>query len=350
MAAFSLLLTCWPCWRRWRRNHAAPDTAVVLQLSEGAVADIVAAGVLPEAAEAVAALQGAARGDVASAESLADPLTLLRFLNSRAGDLEAAIAMRRDALAWRGAGRIRRLMALHGSGEDYGEDGGRMGDPMAWNWHPHSATPEALLIARHGFFVRLPDVKGEDGAPVAIWRIGQLDVKGIDREGLQGVLQDGMIAHIEDLLQAGRSASLCAGRLVRARVVVDVRGISLQMLSHRHLLQGVLDVVIRRVPEIAASITIVRCPSTIAFLFRIVSPALTEVMRRKIRFSSENFAADLRKHASLEAAVLPVFLGGSGSDSPICRCTRVPVDAWRRTAQTAAPVCLTWSDPSICNG
>ena len=48
----------------------------------------------------------------------------------------------------------------------------------------------------------------------------------------------------------------------------------------------------------------------------------------KVCILGNNFAKDLQKHAGLDVAVLPEFLGGTGSSAGIGEVLPVPADAW----------------------
>merc|ERR1712151_67933 len=110
----------------------------------------------------------------------------------------AAALMYQETCAWRASYGIQELMSTHGTGELYGADGSRTGDPTSWQWCRTARTQHAEVAARYGFFGRLRTC-APDGGPVAIWRVP--DLGGIKREGLASLLQDAFVAHIEDLLQ-----------------------------------------------------------------------------------------------------------------------------------------------------
>eukprot|EP00443_Scrippsiella_acuminata_P121981 CAMPEP_0115752320 /NCGR_PEP_ID=MMETSP0272-20121206/95728_1 /TAXON_ID=71861 /ORGANISM="Scrippsiella trochoidea, Strain CCMP3099" /LENGTH=199 /DNA_ID=CAMNT_0003197561 /DNA_START=8 /DNA_END=605 /DNA_ORIENTATION=+ len=84
-------------------------------------AEVLTAGVPEEQAAEITKLS-----EVIAAEGtapLADPLTLLRFFNARGRDVAAAAAMHREAVEWRRSYGVARLMAEHGEGGEYREDG-----------------------------------------------------------------------------------------------------------------------------------------------------------------------------------------------------------------------------------
>ena len=54
----------------------------------------------------------------------------------------------------------------------------------------------------------------------------------LTREELDEAVKRGFIAHLECLLQRGRRASVRHGRLVRARLIIDVDGVGLGLLRN----------------------------------------------------------------------------------------------------------------------
>lgn len=258
-------------------------------------------------------------------EPVSDPFMLLRFYGARDGDLDAAAFMYRETVAWRASFSIRKAMQVHGSGEEYHQDGSRAtSDSTQWLWHRDSTTNEASFAQRHGFWGRLsrPD---SDGAPIAVWRLGAFDMAGIAREGLEELMMQAFAAHMEDLLQTARALSRRKGRLIRCRLVIDAQGFSMGILKHRTVLQRIMGTGKRHFPEINATVTIVRAPLVFTRLFALAKPLLTPVMKRKICILGNDFARGLLDHGRLEVSALPVFLGGSVPDKEVCSAASVPI-------------------------
>merc|ERR1740139_1238658 len=116
-------------------------------------------------------------------------MTLWRFLNAREGILEESVEMYRETQDWRATYTIKEVMGLHGSGEAYFEDGSRDSqDPTMWRWQRDAHSPEAKLMHSIGFWGRLSK-RADDGAPVAVWRPGALDIAGVVREDIAGVMK-----------------------------------------------------------------------------------------------------------------------------------------------------------------
>ncbi|CAE8603214.1 unnamed protein product, partial [Polarella glacialis] len=284
------------------------------------------AGVPSDSAEAVAQLAEAvgAQGQ----EPLSDPLTLLRFYNARGKDVKEAAAMYQQAIEWRRSYSIREVMAEHGLGEDYQEDGVRATTTASWRWQSEPRSPGAKLAYLYGFFGRL-DAPSEGGAPVLVWRAGAADYAGLVREGLVPALTRAFVAHLEDALQSSRAASLREGQLLRARLIVDSSGLGIGCVRFLPILREILTLGKFYFPEVTASVTVVRAPWVAAKLYAALRPRLTPLMQEKIFILGEDFQEGLERHSGLSLAALPTFLGGSADDTAVGKALPVPVGAGR---------------------
>lgn len=310
---------------------AAPESAPLAgaqpAVAPKSVEEVLAAGVPPSSASAIASLTTAI--GCQGCEPLCDPLTLLRFYNARDQDVEAAAAMHAETVAWRAEYSIHDIMSAFGDAGEYTKDGARATDVASWNWRRNPSSPEAREAIRFAFFGRLR-ATGSDGAPILVWRAGVADYAGFVREGLVDLLTKAWVVHIEDALQAARAASLQSGRLVRARLVVDARGFGLSSLRYLPILRQIISLGKANFPEVTASITVIRAPSAIATLYRLVKPLLTPLMQAKICILGNDFQAGLKEHAELDLHMLPPSLGGSRDDcneSDLGGAEAVPVGA-----------------------
>eukprot|EP00439_Symbiodinium_sp_Y106_P077928 s65_g16.t2 len=206
-----------------------------------------------------------------SLEPLADPLMLLRFYLARAQQVEAAAAMHSETVAWREDFGLQSVMSDYGSGEIYHISGTRRSNAMTWE----PQTDVAKRAAPYVFFGRLR-AKAPDGGPVLVWQAGAADYGGFVREGLVDEMIRAFVAHFEDALQSSRAASLKAGHLVQARVVVDCSGFGFENLKHLHILRHIVHVIERHFPEVSRSVTVVRAPWSVVSLYNIVSPWLSQ--------------------------------------------------------------------------
>ena len=102
---------------------------------------------------------------------------------------------------------------------------------------------------------------------------------------------------------------------MRARVVVDLAGLTLAGLGYVGEAKEITGLGKHYFPESVVSTTVVNAPWAFAQVFKLVSPLLTPVQRRKIRVLGTDFEAGLLEHAGLPLAALPRFLGGTTPDS-----------------------------------
>jgi hypothetical protein len=281
----------------------------------------IAAGVPYEKAAGVASLAELLGSK--GVEPLSDPLTLMRFYTAREENVPAAALMYQEACAWRASYSIDSLMYKHGAGEHYAVNGNRLGEPTSWQWRRTVSSVGAKLASQYGFFGRLLAI-APDGGPIAIWRVPDLD--GIKRAGLEKVLQDAFLAHMEDLLQAGRSESMKRKKLVRARIIIDANGVGTAVLRHREVFTPLIQMMKKYFPEVSASVSIVRAPWIFSTIFQAVSPLLTPVMKRKVCIIGQSFQSKLQEHSTVPLDCLPSFLGGRAGNckDELCAALKVP--------------------------
>ncbi|CAE7255325.1 sec14 [Symbiodinium sp. CCMP2456] len=257
-------------------------------------------------------------------EPLADPLTLLRFLRARHGNVPAAAHMYRDTLAWRSSFCISSVMNAFGSGGEYHRDGARATDTSKWTWAPSPSTPESRMAARHAFWGRLlaPDME----EPVLIWRAGSADYEGMVREGIVDLMIEAFVAHLEDAFQAVRACSLKSKKLLKARVIIDCKGFGFENVRYIPILRKIIVMATSYFPEISASVTVVRAPSFLATFYGLVRPLLPKMLQDKVSILGNNFEKGLYERTGLEMDSWPTFLGGTVDC--VEEVQRVPRKAW----------------------
>mmetsp|Transcript_21484 Transcript_21484/g.44790 ORF Transcript_21484/g.44790 Transcript_21484/m.44790 type:complete len:318 (-) Transcript_21484:45-998(-) len=266
--------------------------------------------------------------DTTILEPLCDPLTLLRFLRARDGNVDAAVKMYTSTMKWR-ATKLHGLMQTYGCDDEsqYAPTGIRSTPATTWTWRRRTeGNPQAELMQKIGFFGRL-SVNGPDDAPVAIWRLGKCDLYGIRDNNLVESVCDAFAVHLEDLFQAGRAASLKNKKMVRARLIVDVSGAGLKMVPLLKTLKAIIGVGKEFFPEVTASATIINTPWVFSTLWALVTPLLTKVMQAKVCLLGSSWnsgdAGDFTAHSGMQISDLPTFLGGNLPDSEIGLCEPV---------------------------
>ena len=286
---------------------ASPGTGVLLALQRD--------GVPAEDAPKVKELQTRLAADIETYgdAALSDATTLLRFLRAREHDVAEAAKMWRAAHAWR-EHHVRTALAECGAAD--------AGSTEGWRWRQHAdagaaPTPRGRLALAHGMGLRL-DAAAADGSPVLYWALGELDVAGVAREDLADCLLMRQVAHLEDALQASRAVSRAEKRLVRCRLVIDLRGLRvLALLRRLGVVKRITAIGKTYFPEVTASATLINAPAGVETLWRGVSVFLNAAMRAKVRIVGRDYREALTDHAKIEDYdLLPVRLGGKAPDPP----------------------------------
>eukprot|EP00930_Biecheleria_cincta_P071667 TRINITY_DN59133_c0_g1_i1.p1 TRINITY_DN59133_c0_g1~~TRINITY_DN59133_c0_g1_i1.p1 ORF type:complete len:360 (-),score=48.34 TRINITY_DN59133_c0_g1_i1:76-1155(-) len=303
-----------------RRTACASETDVSYP---GTAADMVQAGVPAEFAASIVELSSAVSAK--NTEPVSDPLTLLRFFFSSSQDVDKAAAMYHQAVAWRSEYSICPVMERHGDAGQYHADGCRRTDVANWIWRRNpGASPEAALAQRHCFFGRLGRT-APDGGPVMVWRLGQADWAGYERENLFDTLMPALAAHFEDSFQAVRAASLRRGALVSARLVVDARGVKFSVVRCIKFFRIVVDIIAPHYPEMFTSVSVIRAPGFVTALWPMIRPIVPPKAQGKVAFFGEDYASNLLAHAGIDQSILPKSLGGDAEDDEVCEAAPVPV-------------------------
>merc|ERR1711938_81780 len=290
-----------------RHAPASPGTGVLLALQRD--------GVPAEDAPKVKELQTLLAADIEKYgdAALADATTLLRFLRAREHDVAAAATMWRAAHAWR-EHHVRTALAECGADD--------AGSTEGWRWRQHvdagaAPTPRGRLALAHGMGLRL-DAAAADGSPVLYWALGELDVAGVAREDLADCLLMRQVAHLEDALQASRAISRAEKRLVRCRLIIDLRGLRvLALLRRLGVVKRITAIGKTYFPEVTASATLINAPAGVETLWRGVSVFLNAAMRAKVRIVGRDYREALTDHAKIDDYdLLPARLGGKAPDPP----------------------------------
>lgn len=302
-----------------------------------------------------------------------EPLTLLRYIMSREGDVDAAEKMLRDSAKWRvdndipGAlaewGMPVGILAENGGGaaaaaayvaaaEASGTGGGGTVDsplgPLAstgtapvrlstttaapvspFGLQPSvrpcarvPSTPRSELAETHFYGGRLPTL-ARDGCPVLVERLGNADLSGIAREKLVDHVISAYSVYLEDAFQCVRAESLRQQRLVRAHVIVDCAGLGMNFATHIGIIKRVAGVGPPNFPEVTQKVSVVRAPRLFAMVWGLISPLLPLRTRNKVTVVGHaNYLSTLS--AIIEPDHLPVFLGGKYEGATIGPCNPVP--------------------------
>lgn len=270
-------------------------------------------GMADQVAETRARLQGEMPSwtPEAQLEGLAhlDDFTLLRFLQAqeKKGDVNAAVVMHRDAMAWRADVGLGRLFS---------------------ELHPTQASTDRQRFVRAHFYSGCGGLS-RDGTPYFCERLGRADLAGYSRSAAaDALIKQAYLAHLETLTRLVRACSAASGRLVHGIIVVDAAGIGLSTVRNLGLVKYGARLGLLNFPEGTHRVLVVNAPRLVAAVWAIISPLLPEATRRKISIISHaSTPATLLKYIAPEQ--LPTFLGGqrSEADSFVPRAEPLPYAA-----------------------
>ncbi|GMH74260.1 hypothetical protein TrST_g14019 [Triparma strigata] len=294
-----------------------PDETGLMSISE-----ITASGVASSNCTLVLSLATSLGIKSGQFEPLCDPLTLERFLNARNGDVASASEMYRTTIAWRASKNLNVLMDSLGTVEGlYDERGCRTSPPSeGWDWkRSTSKNSDCEKIHKFGFHGKMSSVASEDSS-IAIWRLGKFDLSGIKSNNLLPLMESSFITHLEDLLQSGRTSSHRHSTLIRARLIVDLSGVSMSLATMLPTIKKLLGFGKLYFPECTKSATLINAPWVFSSLWGLVNPFLTDVMKKKVKILGNDWKLGevFLEHSGVEVGGLPAFLDGNGKDEDVC--------------------------------
>ncbi|XP_033118906.1 SEC14-like protein 2 [Anneissia japonica] len=215
-----------------------------------------------------------------------DDSTLLRFLRARNFDLKATEKMFRKDVEWRSVTKTDTIV------DDY-------------------TVPE--VIAKH--YVGGSPGYDKEGAPVWIFPVGEIDVKGLVYSCKASDLLRFNVYILEKLYKDMEEQSKKIGKHVEGMTYI----MDLGKLGLHHLWKPGIDLFNQFIsmfeqhyPETLKSVFIVRAPKFFPLAYSLVKPFLHEYTRKKIHVLGSNWKEALLKH--IDADVLPVFWGGNATD------------------------------------
>ena len=124
---------------------------------------------------------------------------------------------------------------------------------------------------------------------------------------------------MQKLLRKGRAISRAEKRLVRCRLIIDLRGLRvLALLRRLGVVKRITAIGKTYFPEVTASATLINAPAGVETLWRGVSVFLNAAMRAKVRIVGRDYHEALGDHAKIEDYdLLPARLGGKAPDPPL---------------------------------
>ncbi|CAK0816512.1 unnamed protein product [Prorocentrum cordatum] len=104
--------------------------------------------------------------------------------------------------------------------------------------------------------------------------------------------------------------SIRAGRLIRARFVIDVKDCGLGSVRYLPSLREATRIGQLYFPDVTASVTVVRAPPVVGFVYSLVKAFMPIDMQMKISILGDDFEEGLKAQSGLDMSHLPVYIGG----------------------------------------
>ncbi|KAL2078766.1 hypothetical protein ACEWY4_026451 [Coilia grayii] len=230
---------------------------------------------------------------------------------------------------------------------------------LAWRRHnhthllPHAWQSPPLL---HNYYSGGWHHHDNDGRPLYILRLGQMDTKGLLRAlGEETLLRHVLSINEEGLRRCEENTNVFGKPISCWMCVVDLEGLSMRHLWRpgvRALLRFI-ELVEAHYPETLGRLLILRAPRVFPVLWTLVSPFIADNTRRKFLIYAGNDyqgAGGLQQYISPD--IIPDFLGGQ------CTCDipeggLVPKCVYRMAEELEteeAPMCSIYKSASVHKG
>ncbi|XP_076153858.1 SEC14-like protein 1 isoform X2 [Alosa pseudoharengus] len=243
---------------------------------------------------------------------------VLRFLRSRDFSVEKAREALCQTLTWRKQFQIDLLLdswrcplLLH----DYYTGG----------WHHHD----------------------NDGRPLYILRLGQMDTKGLVRAlGEETILRHVLSINEEGLRRCEENTNVFGKPISCWTCLVDLEGLNMRHLWRPGVkaLLRIIEVVEANYPETLGRLLILRAPRVFPVLWTLVSPFIDENTRRKfLIYAGNDFQGPGGLQEYISPAVIPDFLGGES----LCEVPEgglVPKSLYRTAEELETEEARMWTD------
>lgn len=250
-----------------------------------------------------------------------DNLMLERFLVAREADVGAAEHMVKTTLEWQEKIGLQDILSEWGDAQDVGLDG----VPSGWARAPKSARAKLADMIFFGGRLQTARTQDEAPAPIIVLRTGQADFGQMAQDDLFGLVALSWIFLMYDVLISCRAMSIKHGKLVRAAMILDFRGLGVStVFKYYSFLQVLAKIGKSYFPELNKTVSIVNAPSAVTFLWKCIRPLLPPASQKKVAIFGTSFADGLVNHANVRIEDLPASLGGQAPESEICQAEKVP--------------------------
>ena len=228
--------------------------------------------------------------NAAAARTLLDNATLWRFLVARDFDVSKAREMFDGSLAFKAA---RDLPARR---REYAAQS---------HWW-------ARLSRRVFYGGLLPGVQNARGGPVAVERLGQIDLGGLYRdERAMDACIEGYCLYLEDCWHAVRAAG--GDTKSQALIVIDATGLRMGFLWYAKTFKRITDIGPANYPEVTYRVIIVNAPVAVTAIWAAVSVFLPARTKAKVQIhgtDQDALKAVVAQELKNGLKDLPTWLGG----------------------------------------
>ena len=190
-----------------------------------------------------------------------DDTTLWRYLVAREFDMDKTKAMFVDSMQWK------KTIALHQLLEEYKQQ------QVTWS-----------RISQRVFYAGLLPVHVENsrGGPVAIERLGMLDLGGLYRHTEEcDYAINGYCTYLESIWQ--RLHARHQGTKTQALIIGDCTGLSLGFLWYINTFKKIIDIGPKNYPEATYKVIMVNAPSAVTAIWTVVSAFLPARTKEKVQ-------------------------------------------------------------------
>nr|CAD2124684.1 unnamed protein product [Meloidogyne enterolobii] len=208
---------------------------------------------------------------------------LLRFLRARDFDVQKANHMIVNSLLWRKQHNVDKIL--------------------------HDFVPPPLLIK---YFPGGWHHNDNQGRPLFILRLGQMDIKGLLRSvGLESIVKFTLSICEEGLLKTAEATKRLEKPISAWTLLVDLEGLSMRHLWRPGVqcLLRIIEMLEAHYPECLGMVLIIRAPRVFPTLWTLISPFIDENTRQKfVLYASDQLLQELQRY--IPEDYLPDFLGG----------------------------------------
>ncbi|KAL7070356.1 hypothetical protein ACQ4LE_010254 [Meloidogyne hapla] len=208
---------------------------------------------------------------------------LLRFLRARDFDVQKANHMIVNSLLWRKQHNVDKIL------QDF--------------------VPPPLLVK---YFPGGWHYQDNQGRPLFILRLGQMDIKGLLRSvGLEAIVKFTLSICEQGLLKTADATKRLENPISAWTLLVDLDGLSMRHLWRPGVqcLLRIIEMLEAHYPECLGMVLIIRAPRVFPTLWTLISPFIDENTRKKfVLYASDQLLQELPRY--IPEDYLPDFLGG----------------------------------------